>query len=227
MNEKIRDLGKHPYNYIFAFRFRRSMPSYPSSWIRSSVLIASTYIMTFLIGIYVAHYWILNLTLKLQRAENSLVTHAERKANVFSYSETFQDIGKKYGTDKVTSHHYDSLYEKYLKKYRGSHVSLLEIGLGCGMQYGPGKSAYVWRDYFGPLANIHIMEYNQICGDNWYRGHGNEVIISISSQYINILIIFFYKLRVLRMVMHSFHSIVTDKSIEHFFLTEFSMRMSS
>jgi hypothetical protein len=63
---------------------------------------------------------------------------------------SFFEIGMKYRTDKVRGHHYETMYEKYLRKYVASNVSLLEIGLGCEMTYGSGASAYLWRNYLGP-----------------------------------------------------------------------------
>jgi hypothetical protein len=81
----------------------------------------------------------------------------------------------KHNTDKVTIHHYNIMYEKYLRKYVGSNLTLLEIGLGCGMNYGTGASARVWREYLGPRANIHFIEFNKACAEAWYKVHGKEV----------------------------------------------------
>jgi hypothetical protein len=39
----------------------------------------------------------------------------------------------------VTDHSYHNLYEKYLPAYRDKKVKMLEIGLGCGMSYGPAS----------------------------------------------------------------------------------------
>jgi hypothetical protein len=49
----------------------------------------------------------------------------------------------KYQTDKVTYLHYETMYEKNLCKYIGTDVLQFQIGLGCGMSYGPGASAYL------------------------------------------------------------------------------------
>lgn len=85
------------------------------------------------------------------------------------------DIGMKYATDKVYVHHYDNLYEKYLSRYRNTAVRLLEIGLGCGMERGVGASARTWREYFGPKANIHFLEFNETCGRRWHAKIGRKV----------------------------------------------------
>jgi hypothetical protein len=129
-----------------------------------------------MIGVYLAHF----------RAFTQLIWgfHEDRTqlsrnvSNILTNNtdnRSFLDIGKMYKTDKVTDHHYEILYEKYLKKYVGSAVHLLEIGLGCGMSYGPGASAHLWRSYLGPLANIHFLEYNKECGETWYKSQGQQV----------------------------------------------------
>jgi hypothetical protein len=85
------------------------------------------------------------------------------------------DIGTKYATDKVYAHHYEHLYEKYVSRYRDTAVRLFEIGLGCGMQRGTGASAKTWREYFGPKADIHFLEFNEICGREWETMMGKKV----------------------------------------------------
>ncbi len=96
-------------------------------------------------------------------------------SNMTADENPFITTGKLYQTDKVIGHHYGQLYEKYLRRYVGTNVYLLEIGLGCGMSSGTGASAYVWRNYLGPLANIHFIEFNRGCGEEWYKNHGQKV----------------------------------------------------
>jgi hypothetical protein len=84
-------------------------------------------------------------------------------------------LGKKYRTSKGRIHHYTRFYQRYLKKYRDTNFHLLEIGLGCGMPWGVGASAAMWREYFGPKANIHFIEYDKQCGDEWMNESGREV----------------------------------------------------
>lgn len=45
----------------------------------------------------------------------------------------FEEVALKYGTDKVTSHKYQFMYDKYLRDFHGKPIKLLEIGLGCNM----------------------------------------------------------------------------------------------
>ena len=84
-------------------------------------------------------------------------------------------MAKKYRTSKGRLHNYTRFYEHYLSKYRNTNFSLLEIGLGCGMPWGVGVSAAMWREYFGPKANIHFIEYDKECADEWLNESGREV----------------------------------------------------
>jgi len=90
---------------------------------------------------------------------------------------TLFDIGTKYKTDKIYTHHYERYYEKYLTLYRHTSVRLLEIGLGCGMPLGTGASALTWREYLGPNADIHIIEFDKTCGQKWMNSMGKQVCI--------------------------------------------------
>lgn len=54
-------------------------------------------------------------------------------AKLCSLRPSFKEIGLKYGTDKVTDHHYWFIYEKYLEPLRDKKLKMLEIGLGCDM----------------------------------------------------------------------------------------------
>ena len=84
-------------------------------------------------------------------------------------SNNFYTIASRIKTDKVGSHHYEVLYDKYLQPIAGEKLRLLEgkkhylavifalrvttsglsplicfaVGLGCDMSYGPGHSLKV------------------------------------------------------------------------------------
>ena len=49
---------------------------------------------------------------------------------------------------------------------QGNTVKLLEIGLGCNMIYGPGKSVSLLKTWFHSI-DLHEMEYDQACVDKW------------------------------------------------------------
>merc|ERR1712093_204385 len=79
---------------------------------------------------------------------------------------SFLDIATKYGTDKVTTHHYNYMYQKYLEPLRDDKIKVLEIGLGCNMGYGPGASYHTWLEYF-PHVDLYFIEYDAECADKW------------------------------------------------------------
>lgn len=95
-------------------------------------------------------------------------------------------LGTKYKTDKVFFHHYEPLYEKYLSQYRNKNFKLLEIGLGCGQQFGVGASAIMWREYFGELADIHYIEFDQPCGELWFKNSGGQQVSSYFLSFIKL-----------------------------------------
>ncbi|KAL4514733.1 hypothetical protein Ndes2437B_g01102 [Nannochloris sp. 'desiccata'] len=47
-------------------------------------------------------------------------------------------------------------------------MKLLEIGLGCGMSYGPGASSLVWPELF-PNGKIWFAEYEESCIKNYWN----------------------------------------------------------
>ncbi|KAJ0164485.1 8-demethyl-8-alpha-L-rhamnosyl tetracenomycin-C 2'-O-methyltransferase [Colletotrichum tanaceti] len=79
---------------------------------------------------------------------------------------TFTDLALNSGTDKVTDHNYGVLYDKYLPAFRDGPVRMIEIGLGCGMPYGPGASYRTWIKYFQHV-DLNIVEYDETCGKAW------------------------------------------------------------
>ncbi|KAK7962550.1 uncharacterized protein PG986_003375 [Apiospora aurea] len=87
-------------------------------------------------------------------------------AEVASNAPTFHEIALKYGTDKVTTHQYWFMYDKHFPAIRNKKLKMLEIGLGCDMNYGPGKSYYTWLEYF-PNVDLYYMEYDGACAEKW------------------------------------------------------------
>eukprot|EP00197_Chlamydomonas_leiostraca_P005403 CAMPEP_0202862440 /NCGR_PEP_ID=MMETSP1391-20130828/3477_1 /ASSEMBLY_ACC=CAM_ASM_000867 /TAXON_ID=1034604 /ORGANISM="Chlamydomonas leiostraca, Strain SAG 11-49" /LENGTH=226 /DNA_ID=CAMNT_0049541979 /DNA_START=434 /DNA_END=1111 /DNA_ORIENTATION=+ len=77
----------------------------------------------------------------------------------------FKKLAKIVNTDKIDPHNYETLYGKYFElMYERRHTvrKIFEIGLGCNMQYGPGHSARLWRQYF-PSAEVWMAEYDKEC----------------------------------------------------------------
>ena len=58
------------------------------------------------------------------------------------------------------------MYEKYLEPIRDKPLKMLEIGLGCNMDYGPGKSYYTWLEFL-PNVDLYYIEYDKACVEKW------------------------------------------------------------
>ena len=70
-------------------------------------------------------------------------------------------------TDKVglsSQHTYHNMYGMFLLPYAANkpNMKMLEIGLGCNMNYGPGASVALWKKLF-PQAELWLAEYNAPC----------------------------------------------------------------
>lgn len=72
------------------------------------------------------------------------------------------------GTDKIFGdHNYQLEYHRFLDTTSKSESGMmLEIGLGCTMDYGAGASAKIWPQMFPHLA-VHFIEINKQCVDKW------------------------------------------------------------
>jgi hypothetical protein len=58
------------------------------------------------------------------------------------------------------------MYQKYLSPLRDQPFKMLEIGLGCDMNYGPGASYWTWLEYF-PYVDLYYIEYDKDCVEKW------------------------------------------------------------
>ena len=67
-------------------------------------------------------------------------------------------------SDKVTDHSYETMYGTFLYplKFAAHTPRMLEIGLGCNMDYGPGASVQIWRQLL-PHAELWEAEYDAAC----------------------------------------------------------------
>jgi hypothetical protein len=96
--------------------------------------------------------------------ETNRINVEQKEVEIKDSIEEFYKIALNSKTDKVTTHSYHYVYGTYLPRFRKKHVNFLEIGLGCGMGYGPGKSVDLWKAYF-PDMTLQIMEYNKDCAE--------------------------------------------------------------
>ncbi|RSL81289.1 hypothetical protein CEP52_010156 [Fusarium oligoseptatum] len=93
---------------------------------------------------------------------------------------TFEAIARKHGTNKVTSHSYQFMYEKYLGPLQGRSVKFLEIGLGCNMDYGPGASYNTWLEFL-PGVDLYFIENDRICAET-FKAKNSNARIAIGDQ---------------------------------------------
>ena len=83
--------------------------------------------------------------------------------------QVFSTIAKTTKTDKITAHRYDLLYDEFFSPAQIRRTKkILEIGLGCNMDYGPGESAIIWPRLF-PDAKVYFIEYNSKCVEKHIR----------------------------------------------------------
>ncbi|KAL2067581.1 hypothetical protein VTL71DRAFT_2006 [Oculimacula yallundae] len=90
---------------------------------------------------------------------------------------SFLEIATKHGTDKVNPHHYNYMYEKHLNPLRDRPLKMLEIGLGCNMAYGPGKSYYTWLEFL-PHVDMYYIEYDGACVEKWSKDMTNVKVFT-------------------------------------------------
>lgn len=90
---------------------------------------------------------------------------------------SFYEIAIKYGTDKVTDHSYQDMYQHYLPALRHKPIKMLEIGLGCDMSYGPGASYHLWLEYFTNVE-LYFLEYDAECAAQWAHATAGATIIT-------------------------------------------------
>ena len=82
--------------------------------------------------------------------------------NYNNWIKMFLEIGQKHGSDKVSTHQYQHLYGFLLGPVRENKLDVLEIGLGCDMNYGPGKSLLLLQEFL-PNAKLDYLEFNKTC----------------------------------------------------------------
>jgi hypothetical protein len=102
----------------------------------------------------------------LKTSQPSFVTSNRPTASTYEFH-TFEGFAKNTQpiSDKVSRHHYHYLFNELITP-TSKKIKLLEIGLGCNMNYGPGASAQIWRQMF-PNADIYFVEYDENCVRKW------------------------------------------------------------
>ncbi len=69
------------------------------------------------------------------------------------------------------------MYQKYLEPLRDRPLKMLEIGLGCDMEYGPGASYATWLE-FVPHVDLYYIEYDAACAKKWAASTTGATIFS-------------------------------------------------
>ena len=121
-----------------------------------------------LLSIVLLEFYLLQIKYSSSKSFNKSSQYPEVSSINTQYSthndntNLFRQIALKHGTDKVTTHHYEYVYGQLVGPIRNEKLNFLEIGLGCGMPYGPGKSIPVWKEFM-PNANISVLEFNEVC----------------------------------------------------------------
>ena len=140
-------------------------------------------------------YWFSEFLSNKCKVDNNDNSIKDSKKLLKQWIEEFRQIGMKYKTTKVSDHGYESLYGMYLGPIRKQiNIRMLEIGLGCNMPNGPGKSVLVWREYI-PNVKLSVLEYDANCAQQFrpqleqlFVGDQSNLtllnqIVSIGGQY--------------------------------------------
>ncbi|KAK3288873.1 hypothetical protein CYMTET_3667 [Cymbomonas tetramitiformis] len=156
-----------------------------------NVLIMSLrHTLVLLIGAFLGYY-----------SSNILLVGVPRSAeqHAGTVEASWQAVALQTGTDKSGNPHvepcfsnklhcnnYSAMYEEFLTPYRSLPAKILEIGLGCDMIYGPGKSLDLWTRYFtNPLVEITFIELDAQCvqrfGEQIYK-NGKKVSVVAGDQ---------------------------------------------
>ena len=85
-------------------------------------------------------------------------------------------------TDKVTAHSYQIMYGLFLSRLKTKSIKMLEIGLGCDMNYGPGASLAVWKKYLHPDSIIWMADSDQACVDKFRPTLPENVKVVVGDQ---------------------------------------------
>ncbi len=135
---------------------------------------------------------------------------AHMSSSTLSLSEEFEVAArlddKENPSDKVSTHGYQEMYGTFLlpllhhrnRRIRATRqdnkpFKMLEIGLGCDMKYGPGKSMAIWKRLLDPSDIMWAAEVDTKCVTKhkndlrWLQGivTGDQADKTILNQWIN------------------------------------------
>ena len=117
-----------------------------------------------------------------------LCTCHSKTAFAWKTRESWETLARRAGTDKTTYHNYEKIYEMWLAPWRHEAVNFLEIGLGCTMDYGPGKSLGLWEEYFTHRdARVSFLEVDGACVKDHNIKLRNGTIFVGSQEDVSVL----------------------------------------
>jgi len=93
-------------------------------------------------------------------------------------------------TDKVTTHEYQIMYGQFLLPYyhQNPKMKMLEIGLGCDMNYGPGASVAIYQKLF-PEADLWEAEYDEACVEKGHKTGSLDGIKTVTGDQGNVTVL--------------------------------------
>ena len=97
------------------------------------------------------------------------------------WTDLFAEIGKRHGTDKISSHSYQNVYGHFLGPLREKEINFLEIGIGCSPGQIPGLSILLWKEYI-PNIKLSMLEYNGTCAEQ-FRSQLEHLFIGDQSDF--------------------------------------------
>jgi hypothetical protein len=105
--------------------------------------------------------------------DDTVVNRTNSHANLLTLAQEFELAAKleKEPSDKVTHHGYQEMYGTFLlpmlhhraRRVRNRPFKMLEIGLGCDMKYGAGKSISIWKRLLEPEDILWAAELDKKC----------------------------------------------------------------
>ena len=89
-------------------------------------------------------------------------------------------------TDKVSYHKYEIMYGIFLSEMQHYPIKMLEIGLGCNMNYGPGASVNLWKKYLHSSSEIWMADVDTACVEKYTNHESLRGIKIITGDQENI-----------------------------------------
>lgn len=103
-------------------------------------------------------------------------------------SSTLTELGRKFKTDKVSSHRYTEHYERHLQHLRNTPFTLLEIGIGgYSRERQGGASLRMWKAFFGraQIVGLDIEDKSFVDEERIQTVMGSQVDEAVLSRIVD------------------------------------------